>query len=781
MPSLGAKKKDNVSRMERCIEDLPQLSNEMQLSIMNKVKNGELSIDDALDLARKDRGQLTKLQSAPEEEELPSQYNFSVHKHGRYRWKKRVLQMDFTTKMLCTIEKGIVKRQLPFVIIKSCDDGVGSRFSISFKGHHDYELEATSVDDKHKIMQLVNQIIYRNIYSHAEGGSVGTHQQPQASQTLREGVLMLHRGGLASFRWVKYEVQLHPGQLTLTPFSRRGAADGELMTLTPVSVVIHLSDGDTSVQKPLSADTFTLVTRKNEYHFRVPPSSQPLPGAVQTERDAWVHAISKLCSDWKRKSKSERMFMGGESLRHLSIAEDVGEDNNDSDLESAGEDLYEDPNLAGEMNQSSSPEIPDVPKQAAPDPTLSHPGPPPSSMDPKNNQTGSQEDTVSSTKTIPPPPPLPLRFNLSPRNIHTKAFHWDLIGPDKIAKSFWEKGSQRRVEVNTRRLYMQFSVKNVGSFAAPEPSSTQHIMLNQKIAHNFNIFLKSFAVQPAELKDKLFIINEEDGGLSDEHITSLRRYVPTVEDVEMYKSHKGPVSELHIVDQYMMEMCDIPYLSTQLDLLLTLRELPISMKDLQPLIGQKIAMCTELNSCRSFVSVLEYLLAIGNYLNENAGKKKAKGFRLSSLAKLPQLRGTERTFTLLHALVEQIMLHEPVLANFTKELGEFETVPGASVKGLTAEVDVLKNELQKVIQYGKSSKKRNVEAHHAHFSKDLKVAVEKYNADLLALTKSCEEMKKLYSSILVKFGEAADQDSQELFGFICQFIHDFKRARADVI
>lgn len=31
-------------------------------------------------------------------------------------------------------------------------------------------------------------------------------------------------------------------------------------------------------------------------------------------------------------------------------------------------------------------------------------------------------------------------------------------------------------------------------------------------------------MQPGELKDKLFIISEEDGGLSDEHITSLRRY-----------------------------------------------------------------------------------------------------------------------------------------------------------------------------------------------------------------------------------------------------------------
>ncbi|XP_077432544.1 uncharacterized protein LOC144058132 isoform X2 [Vanacampus margaritifer] len=772
MPSLGAKKKDHASRMERFIEDLPPLSNEMQLSIMNKVKTGELSIDDALDLARKD--QFTKLQSdLDDEEELPSHYNFSVHKHGRYRWKKRVLQMDFTTKMLCTIEKGIVKRQLPFVIVKSCDDGVGSRFSISFKGHHDYELEATSVDDKHKIMQLVHQIIYRNIYSHAEGGRAGTHQQPQASQTLRKGVLLLHKGGLASFRWVKYEVQLHPGQLTLIPFSRQGAAEGDRVSATPLSVVIHLSDGDTSVQKPHSADTFTLVTRKNQYHFRVPPSSQPLPGAVQTERDAWVQAVSKLCSDWKRKSKSERMFVGGESLRHLGIAEDEGEDNNGSDdngsddngsddngsddngsddngsdLESADEDVYEDPNVAHQTSQ-----VPDVPTQTAPDPTPSHPGPPPSNLEPPNNVADSIGDKVPSTKTIPLPPPLPFRFKISPRQNRTKAFHWDIVGPDKIAKSVWRKGSRRTLQVDTTRLYMQFSVKKVQTLGAPEPSTAQHIMLNQKIAHNFNIFLKSFAVQPAELKDKLFVINEEDGGLSDEHIASLRRYVPTVEDVDMYKSYKGAVSELHIVDQYMKEMCDIPYLSTQLDLLLTMRELPISMRDLQPLIGQKIAMCTELHTCRSFVCVLEYLLAIGNYLNENAGKEKAKGFRLSSLANLSQLRGRERNFTLLHALVEQIMLQEPLLANFTNELAEFEAVPGASVKGLTAEVDVLKNELQKVIQYGKTSKKRNVGAHHAHFSKDLKV----------------------------KFGEAADQDSQELFGFICQFIHDFKRARADVM
>ncbi|XP_034733174.1 protein diaphanous homolog 1 [Etheostoma cragini] len=826
MPNLGSKKKDNLSRMDRNTEDLPQLTNEMQLSIMTKVKNGELSIEDALNQAMKGRKQLVKLKNLAHEKPQLSQCNFSVHKHSHYRWQKRVLQIDFKTKMLCSIDKGIIKRQLSFSSVKGCDDGVGSRFSISFKGHHDYDLEATSLEDKHKMMQLVNQIIYGNIYNDPEEDDAERFQQPQALQNLREGVLFLHRGGLASVKWVKYEVHLHLGQLTLIPYRGQDPADGEVTSTVPVSIVVHLSDGDTSVQKPPSSDTFTLITHKNEYQFRVPKADEASPPeAVQRERDAWVQAIDKLCSDWKKKSKGKHMLVETKGPQCLSMAEET--EDTDKDLDSSGGmgDMnyppvdYTNPtsgsgdNLsAGDTSQShpSSGFVKPVPKPrstkkpavikpdilppvpspgvvAVSSPTSPQPSPSNTALtsSPKVPETPNQESGSIVPKgppptIIPPPPPLAFKFPIQLGKPCTKAFHWDIITSEKIAKSFWMQESTRRIEIDTTRLYEQFSVKDLGMFSAAESTNTQDIMLNRKIAHNFNIFLKSFPVKPGELKDKLFIVNEEDGGLSDEHITSLRRYVPTLDDVEMYKSYKGPVTELHIVDQYMMEMCNIPCLNTQLDLLLILRELPISMNDLQPLINQKIRMCTQLNNSRSFISVLEYLLAIGNYLNENARKEKAKGFRLSSLTKLSQLRGRDRKFTLAHALVEQIMLHEPCLATFPQELAEFETVPGASIKGLTAEVDVLKNELQKVIQYRKTSKKRN-DGVHPNFSKDLKLAIEKYNTDLSALTKTCEEMKKLYSVILVKFGEMADQDSQELFGLICQFIHDFKRAHAEII
>ncbi|XP_029574671.1 protein diaphanous homolog 1 [Salmo trutta] len=799
LPRAGPRN-ENPSLMDRKGSvAVPQLSNEMQLSIMMKVKSGELTIDDALNQARRSNQEQLK-QSLATEEQQASQYNFSVYKYNRYRWQKRILQIDFNTKMVCSIEKGIVKRQLPFLCVKSCDDGVGAKFSISFRGRHDYELEATSLEDKHKIMQLVNKIIYRNIYSHPVEGSKDTCVPSllPAPKSLREGLLFLHRGGLASFKWVKYEARLHPGQLTLLPISWRGVgADGDMVTSSSLPVVIHFSDGDASVEKRRSCDTFTLLTHKNEYQFQVPVTElSKSTEAIQKERDAWVQAIDKLCLDWKRTSQSEHFHEETRALRICDNVKDILEENKSTDGQGLrGTDLVSsaDNLSAGEKIESKPPTSP-LPKPCSPVKLLVNvpfPGPVLSPvpipvrapvLDPVPATVPVPiPSMVPAPPFIPMPPPLPFKPSSKPLTERTRAFHWDEVGSDKIEKSCWTRGNAGNIEIDTSRLYEQFAVQDLGTFGGiTEPSTNLHIMLNTKVAHNFNIFLKSFHVQPGELKDKLFLVNEGEGGFSDEQITSLRRYVPTSDDVEMYKSYKGSVSELHVVDQYMMEMCNIPYLNSRLDLLLTLRELPISMEDLQPLINQKIRMCTQMYSSRSFVSVLEYLLAIGNYLNENAGKRKAKGFRLSSLTKLSQLRGIDRKFTLLHALVEQIMLHEPGLATFPQELTEFETVPGASIKGLTAEVDVLKNELQKTIQYKKTYKRRNQGDQHPKFSKDLKMAIEKYNTDLSLLTKRSEEMKKLYSDILVKFGEPMDQDSQELFGLVCQFVNDFKETHAEI-
>ncbi|KAL2103839.1 hypothetical protein ACEWY4_000707 [Coilia grayii] len=528
---------------------LLQLSNEMQLSIMNKVKSGELSIDDAINQARKNN-----LELFHEKEKQATQYNFSVHKFNRYRWQKRVLQVDFNSKMVCSIEKGIIKRQLPFASVKNCHHGPGTRFSISFKARHDYELEATSLQEKQKILQLVSQIIQSNIYSQPADHPEEVYAIPTVPESLRQGPLLLQKGGMASFKWKRYEAHLHAGQLTLLPWGCQPTDSSDSVISSTLPFVIHFSDGKATVQSSTSTDTFTLLTHCSTYQFRVPMTNTlQTADAVQEERDSWVKAIDRLCANWKCSSESEHIYDELKELRESRpvsgpLRQSAGATLSDTLLPSKevtsdpllpskevisdtlllAKEVISDPLLPSKKALSDTVESTVLTGDGAPHlPATSPLANPCSPVLLRTTPTLSPSQPILHHITPPPPPapappPLPRRLRLPKER--TKAFHWDLVAQDKIDKSFWAYGLNGRPKIDTGRLFAQFRVKGLENMTDSQDSSHHlEIMLNQKIAHNFNIFLKSFPVQPEELQEKLFIINEKDGGLSDEQIASLRR------------------------------------------------------------------------------------------------------------------------------------------------------------------------------------------------------------------------------------------------------------------
>ncbi|KAK4812886.1 hypothetical protein QYF61_024242 [Mycteria americana] len=638
---------------------------------MNMVKNKEVSIEGALHLAQKE------VYAEKDSQDLltGSQFNFSIYKYKHYRWQKRILQIDFNTKTIFNIEKGIIKKQFPFSQVKACEDTERRRFSIVFHGRQDYELEAVSLDDKRKV-SFYNHVIYTSLRLY----------------------------------------------MTFLNFRFR--------------------------------IPFTVQNNRTE--------------DVSKLQNEWVSLIERYCQLGKGASLPQEGSEGCSSSEadYEDFTVPLNEQKDEALLSGVS-------SATTSLNKSSGPQPKPAEGEAAPaSPCLPIP--------------------ISKAEVPPAPPAFPQPCSLSPSTKRTKAFHWDVVPCDKIQKSVWGSCDPCKKKIDASRLCEQFQIQDTAVFLGNEPSVNQHIMLDRKVAHNFNIFLKSFRIKPSELKEKLYIIHEESGGLTDEQITALRRYMPTPKDAERYQSFKGSPSELHVVDQFMLEMCKIPHLGQRLDLLLTVRELPVSMRDLEPLINQKIQASKQLQSSQKFVAVLEYILAIGNHLNEKAGKEKAKGFRLSSLTKLPLLRGKERTFTLLHALVEQIFLHEPDLAKFSQELTEFEAVPDASMKGLSAEVDVLKKELENVIQCRRLIKPKTIKAttQESQFCKELKVTLSQPYCGLEVKDESWIWFRLLgytnvkYSSLSnlqVKFGEPQDLDSQELFGWISSFISEFRKACAEVM
>ena len=52
------------------------------------------------------------------------------------------------------------------------------------------------------------------------------------------------------------------------------------------------------------------------------------------------------------------------------------------------------------------------------------------------------------------------------------------------------------------------------------------------------------------------------------------RYQPTEDEIDMYRAHAHRKHELHPVDQFMLDLCEIPCLSVRIDICMTLWEFP---------------------------------------------------------------------------------------------------------------------------------------------------------------------------------------------------------------
>lgn len=162
--------------------------------------------------------------------------------------------------------------------------------------------------------------------------------------------------------------------------------------------------------------------------FRLPAATGP--GAVERERDAWVQAIGKLCSEWKRKSMGEHAFAVQPTLRNISIEEEAEERTVSPSSGGLGGDLYR-PGTRGAADDPGSPapfsdpaDSKHVPsprgKTSAPD------------VAPEDSLAAPEPSPALAVSLPPPPPPLPTKRSSSKKKKLTKPFHWDIVAPEKV-------------------------------------------------------------------------------------------------------------------------------------------------------------------------------------------------------------------------------------------------------------------------------------------------------------------------------------------------------------
>ncbi|XP_077598343.1 FH1/FH2 domain-containing protein 1 [Stigmatopora nigra] len=278
----------------------------------------------------------------------------------------------------------------------------------------------------------------------------------------------------------------------------------------------------------------------------------------------------------------------------------------------------------------------------------------------------SEEGESTPTKEVfcrilgPPPPPPPLLdlqiFKGSPKRdlsqsttlkLHWRALHNVATLPRSThfgSKTIWT--TMEPVQLDTERLAFLFEWKAnnpTTSLVSGQRKQMSVSVLGLKRSNNITITLNrlppTHLLPPAIYSMDASVLDRED-------LQRLQMLLPTKEEMNLIKEAKiqHPNANLAPAELCLLVLGEIPHLSSRLHLWAFVQDYDSLEQEIaKPLFYLKQAM-EQLAGSQTFKRVLATVLAIGNFLNGC----KARGFELSYLSKLSQVRDTRSRQPLLH-------------------------------------------------------------------------------------------------------------------------------------
>lgn len=323
---------------------------------------------------------------------------------------------------------------------------------------------------------------------------------------------------------------------------------------------------------------------------------------------------------------------------------------------------------------------------------------------------------------VPPPPPFGfgvpaapvLPFGLTPKKVYKPEVqlrrpNWSkFVAEDLSQDCFWTKVKEDRFENNElfAKLTLAFSAQTKTSKAkkdqegGEEKKSVQKKkvkelkVLDSKTAQNLSIFLGSFRMPYQEIKNVILEVNE--AVLTESMIQNLIKQMPEPEQLKMLSELKDEYDDLAESEQFGVVMGTVPRLRPRLNAILFKLQFSEQVENIKPEIVSVTAACEELRKSKSFSSLLEITLLVGNYMNAGSRNAGAFGFNISFLCKLRDTKSTDQKMTLLHFLAELCENDYPDVLKFPDELAHVEKASRVSAENLQKNLDQMKKQIADV-------------------------------------------------------------------------------------
>ncbi|XP_048817640.1 delphilin isoform X4 [Lagopus muta] len=445
-----------------------------------------------------------------------------------------------------------------------------------------------------------------------------------------------------------------------------------------------------------------------------------------------------------------------------------------------------------------------------PPPPLSPPPPPPplqfhdpqpvpaKAEPPKASTSSAPKPLVGHLHPVPPPPPPPppppvpcapplhrglLHRRSETNHMSVKRLRWEQV--ENSEGTIWgqlgEDSDYDKLSDMVKYLDLELhfgTQKPTKPTFMPETFKKKDVVeiLSHKKAYNTSILIAHLKLSHMELRQILMTM--ETDRLEPSHIKQLLLYAPDGEEVQRFQSYKENPGKLSEPDQFVLQMLSVPEYKIRLRSLHFKTTLQEKTEEIKASYECICKASLELKSSKKLAKILEFVLAMGNYLNNGQPKtSKTTGFKINFLTELNTTKTVDGKSTFLHILAKSLSQHFPELLGFAKDLPTVPLAAKVNQRTLTADLKDLHTTVTD-IQMACHSMPATAED---RFAIVMTSFLESAQPAMRSLDDLQHRAMEEFSKVLSFFGEDSKMTTSEaFFGIFAEFMSKFERALTDV-
>ncbi|EGR27953.1 hypothetical protein IMG5_185360 [Ichthyophthirius multifiliis] len=374
--------------------------------------------------------------------------------------------------------------------------------------------------------------------------------------------------------------------------------------------------------------------------------------------------------------------------------------------------------------------------------------------------------------------------------VQMKNLLWNQVQANNIKNTIWEIVDDEQVKLDEQFLNEQFEkpalitqsqIKQANTKAGGSAAAVQIIkkisLIQPDRTKVLEIILQKLRMSPPIMANAILTVDEKILTLST--LQSLNNIAPNKEEcdqVSIYIEGGGQIDQLATPERFILEIKEVKGYHDRIKGLLFAKTYEEMFTDLEPKVKKMSDGINFLKKSEKIKEMLQYVLAIGNYLNGQSIRGGTYGFKLDTLLKLSEIKMKDNRTTLMMYVVEIIEKKFGLIITEQEEenLQCLESIP----------ISILVTDLNEIKKQFRSMQKAiasQTELPQDIISEKLKGLVSEIEQRINLNDNKIKEIDSLYKETAVFYCEKVSEPSEKFAEKFGSFFRKAKREKIEKV